>query len=32
MSANWLSADGQQAVRLLRQHAAEYGVAPNRIA
>ena len=24
-------ADGQQAVRLLRQHAAEYGVAPNRI-
>src|SRR5215467_3594294 len=25
------SADGQQAVRLLREHAAEYGVAPNRI-
>ena len=24
-------ADGQQAVRLLRQHAAEYGVLPNRI-
>ncbi len=24
-------ADGQQAVRLLRQHAAEYGVQPNRI-
>jgi acetyl esterase/lipase len=23
--------DGQQAVRLLRQHAAEYGVSPNRI-
>lgn len=23
--------DGRQAVRLLRQHAAEYGVAPNRI-
>jgi acetyl esterase/lipase len=24
-------ADGQQAVRLIRQHAAEYGVLPNRI-
>ena len=24
-------ADGQQAVRLVRQHAAEFGVAPNRI-
>jgi acetyl esterase/lipase len=24
-------ADGQQAVRLLRQHAAEYGVLPNRV-
>lgn len=25
------AADGQQAVRLVRQHAAEYGVLPNRI-
>lgn len=25
------NADGQQAVRILRQHAAEYGVLPNRI-